>query len=142
MNDPESRTKARATPGQGIGVWLKCFGLICIIAGVVWGIATYDFSSGRLFAGPAGWLFLGGICCQLVGGGTISRADRRDWERVRLARFRLCLRCRYSLVDLEPDGVCPECGERYTAKGLKEGWRRTHPVLAVLNEMKQGDGEA
>src|SRR5688572_6925004 len=75
MSDCDSRTKARATPGQRIGAMLKYTGLICVIAGVAWSIVMYDFSGG-LFAGPAGWLFGGGICLQLVGAGTISRADQ------------------------------------------------------------------
>jgi hypothetical protein len=40
----------------------------------------------------------------------------------------VCLRCRYILDQVPPEGTCPECGEEYSEWWLGEGWDRTYPT--------------
>jgi len=38
--------------------------------------------------------------------------------------FRICPECGYSLVDLDLEGTCPECGTPYTPEELEVVWNR------------------
>lgn len=39
-----------------------------------------------------------------------------------------CWHCGYDLTNSESEGVCPECGNRYTHQELNEKWARMHKL--------------
>jgi hypothetical protein len=112
---------------------MQVLALLLMIVGVTSGVARYMGRAGTPLSGVGGWLFFAGVWVNLAALIAAIWIRRRNQKLVKDARFRLCLRCRYSLTDLEPDGVCPECGKAYTAKGLEEGWARTYPALAATD---------
>lgn len=63
---------------------------------------------------PPLWLAFGSIF--------VIWAYRSGRNQVIRAELRICPHCRYALVNLDPDGVCPECGQPYTADTLRRTW--------------------
>ena len=53
--------------------------------------------------------------------------ERRLERRLRLAGYRLCPRCGYSLQGREGSIACPECGRGCEMSEVERAWRRFRP---------------
>ncbi len=56
--------------------------------------------------------------------------ERRLVRRLRLAGYRLCLRCGYSLQGREATIACPECGRRCELSAVERTWRHFRPRIS------------
>jgi len=71
------------------------------------------------------WFKVGGYL--VIIGALIAafRHKQRLRARVRGSAGRMCMHCKYSLVDLPAPGVCPECGHAFPEDSYASNWRKT-----------------
>lgn len=93
---------------------------------LVLGLVASVLPMAVLFVGVAigsavpGWAFAAVPAASL---GVFGVAVLRFLRRLRACGGRLCPACGYALVGLDEDGVCPECGTKYTARQLRYTWQ-------------------
>jgi len=138
MNQKRVGNGKRPTPNRGRRPRLEWIGMAMILVAPLLGVAWSRFgvAGGVMqligYLKPRGLMWMLDVVPVLYLGAMISgaaimmRERRRGFKEVVNAWYRLCLRCRYPLGDLDESGVCPECGTEFTSDGLEEGWRRTY----------------
>jgi hypothetical protein len=66
----------------------------------------------------------------------VHGARRRDYQAIRDADFKVCMRCRYPLDAIAPEGDCPECGAPYSHEESVKCWRFAYSGF-VRKEMRR-----
>ncbi|MCA9288942.1 MAG: hypothetical protein KDA05_10185 [Phycisphaerales bacterium] len=108
-----------------------------LVVGVMatFGIALWLRAGWFIPIGVVGW-FAGVV----LAGHRLGRRSRREVEA---QGFKVCLKCRYGLVEQKGDAhaaapwLCPECGERYDAEALERSWKWTYSWLFIAPERRR-----
>lgn len=98
-------------------------------------LAGWWFALGRAVGGPLGVVTSAMFASSLIPAmASFTLADKRGRREVIAADWRLCLRCRYPLVDNAASGrlECPECGASGTPDRIERSWRWSYRDSAML----------
>lgn len=71
------------------------------------------------------WWLIGAVAMLFVITVLHHFALRRSRREIIDGNYCLCLRCRYPLLNLPPEGTCPECGAAYLHERVRFSWRWT-----------------
>ncbi len=105
--------------GEKLVSWL---GLGFVVALLAWPLVALLWRGSAVllvwFFGPAAAMGLATIVAAPVA----YRLSRRE---IVAADYCLCMKCRYPLGTLPPEGTCPECGAQYEHEQLRKCWKWT-----------------
>ena len=119
--DRERVPPPNVTPGAP-GPWERLIGQAMVPVVLVFVAWPFVLSGGR----SPWWSLLAPLVLLLALLLMSGAGRKRDAREIMQARYRACLRCRYDLSALPPEGECPECGGSYTHAHSERSWRWTY----------------
>ncbi len=132
MSSKPPRRKGRRLPMEYIGMAVMIAGSLLFIFWIESARRGYFLYNPTTKPSlTEGWVPYGYAASMLPGVVMMRRGRSMGKRQVVANNARLCLGCRYPLNDLSETGNCPECGDPYVLRLLREGWRRTYPEIKL-----------
>ena len=123
---PGMLSKGRSHPMERWGFFLLVVGQVGFFGALAFMPRHRQFEDGPVL------LTLGScMLVSFIGVLLVLKGRRRGSTQVLARRGRVCLRCRYPLPGTDEMGVCPECGDPFTADDNLVAWRARYPWLRL-----------